>query len=78
MTLTPKEKAKELVDKYIPMTKSFVTNIGWVESPELAKQCALLCVDEIIQHAEKAYRNEDIIIGAKLYWEEVQQEIEII
>jgi len=58
--MTPKLKAKELVDKY------------WIYLD--AKQCALIAVDEIINSIVifdlTAAENQFI------YWEEVKQEIE--
>jgi hypothetical protein len=39
--MTPKEKAKELVDKYIEPTGNHI----WLHLP---KQCALIAVDEIL------------------------------
>jgi hypothetical protein len=68
--MNSKEKAKDLVDKYF--TTGYAINLFY------AKQCALIAVDEIIQHAENSYYNEDIINGAKLYWQEVKQEIEML
>ena len=65
--MTPKEKAKELVDKYDEL---------FTYPTQKAKQCALIAVDEIMQHAENSYYNKDIINGAKLYWKEVKKEIE--
>ena len=69
MTPTPKEKAKELVDKYLDANHTIEDwkidiNIDF----ELAKQCALIAVDELINEAvyEKQYN----------YWQEVKQEIE--
>ena len=38
--MTPKEKAEELVDKFYPMFTNSVRDT-------LAKQCALIAVDEI-------------------------------
>jgi len=42
--MTPKEKAKELVWKYLPILE------GWTDSykTEKAKQCAIIAVDEVI------------------------------
>ena len=59
--MTPKEKAKELVKEY-----------SWNSDKSDAKQCALICVDEIIESIRH-------IIGEKLrveYYLEVKQEIE--
>jgi hypothetical protein len=68
--MTPKEKAKELLWKYLPILE------GWkYEDSNKAKQCALIAVDEIIKQLtpiEKAPNNK----SAFLYWQEVKQEIE--
>ena len=57
--MTPKEKAEELVDKFYPMFTNSVRDT-------LAKQCALIAVNEILN------------IGCieVPYWLEVKQEIE--
>lgn len=45
--MTPqKEKANELVGKYKPILPHYNVN----DNLEKAKQCALICVDEIIKH----------------------------
>lgn len=58
--MTPKEKAKELVEKYD-------LTLTYLESKSKAKQCALIAVDEIILSSNyfEIY-----------YWKEVKQEIE--
>jgi len=56
MIMTPKQKAAYLIVKYM----SKVVNM------KLAKECALVAVDELIEHC-----NYD-----QLYWKEVKQEIE--
>jgi hypothetical protein len=63
--MTPKEKARELVDKYARLD-------GYDDSIDLSKcefekQCALIAVDEIIKATIPLRTN---------YWEEVKQEIE--
>ena len=65
MTLTAKEKAKELVDRFIPHTNS-----DWDIEIEQAKQCALTAADEI-QNTKSVYVN-DVEYN---YWEEVKSEI---
>ena len=62
--MTPKEKAKELVDKM--MNEQFNT-----EEISQAKQCALICVDEIL----KTHPNSNFmpIINE---WNEVKKEIQ--
>jgi hypothetical protein len=44
--MTPKEKAKELVDSFIEVNRKerYQDDLGVFE----AKQCALICVDEIV------------------------------
>jgi len=59
--MTPKEKAKELVDK---MLFCYQGNIDKYTS----KQCALIAVDEIL----KAIGFSD----NKFYWNDVKQELE--
>jgi hypothetical protein len=78
--MTPKEKAKELVGKCkieiyneVPALQSNMFHLCILKS---AKKCVLVAIDEILQHIEVSYVNEDIIKGAKLYWEQVKQEIE--
>jgi hypothetical protein len=55
--MIPKEKAKELFDKYSLYTS------GW-NYDELAKQCALIAVSEIMKETLDIY-----------FWKEVKQEI---
>jgi hypothetical protein len=47
--MTPKEKAEELVDKFIEHTMEFDELDGYVEDKDNAKQCALILVDEQIE-----------------------------
>jgi hypothetical protein len=69
----PKEKAKELVDKYIEM--EYLKDFHGMYQP-LAKQCALIAVDEIIQ---QCWDYMDIDLEASYdYWQQVKQEIELL
>lgn len=55
--MTPEKKAKDLVGQF-----------SWIDCSSDAKQCALICVDEIL----------DVVNPLTLeyeYWEEVEQEI---
>ena len=64
--MTPKEKAKELVDKYkehIIETDDYFINSG-------AKKCALIAVDQILNLCWGGNK-----VGMK-HWNEVKQEIE--
>jgi len=66
--MTPKEKAIELVDKmFIEMSNFSITD---EVLEEVAKQCALIAVDEIIEELiETDFANRFS------YWQEVKQEI---
>ena len=56
--MTPKEKAKQLVEQF-----------SWIDCSSDAKQCALICVDEILNGSRLFY------IKDYDYWKEVKQEI---
>ena len=69
--MTPKEKAIELVKKLFEFNhrvKWDSDNDEWTQNYYLAKQCALIAVDEI---CEIIYSDYDL-----KYWQEVRQEIE--
>ena len=65
--MAPKEKAKELVDNFLPHSTGN-SNINE------AKQCALIAVDEIIELAYWEYM-ESMGEKEEKYWQEVKQEI---
>ena len=70
--MTPKEKAKELVDKYQSGYTIHGFNYQFLNDLQDAKQCALITVDEAIEESylvDKTYCRQE-------YWEEVKQEIE--
>jgi len=65
--MTPKEKAKELVDKYL--------NADYMQlSIYVAKECALIAVDEIIDAILIIYDYD--FESLNKYWQDVKQEIE--
>jgi len=79
--MTPKEKAKELVKKYIYYVEAITSN-GQIEN---AKKCALIAVDEIldlkllffqpqIDKSNKIKTNNSQVE----YWVQVKKEIEIL
>ena len=73
--MTPKEKAKELVDKYYHLFSVELENtIDYRES----KQCALIAVDEILNldFNIKCDATERCVNPVMNYWQEVKQEIE--
>ena len=71
--LTPKEKAKELLWKFLPIIE------GWKYfDSSIAKQCALIAVDEILKIVPSIYLTEDeeVHSGHYQYWQQVKTEIE--
>jgi len=70
--MTPKEKAKELVELYCQLL-----SIRDYEKKEKAKQCALIAVDEILWEIIKyADNSKEYVTENVKFWEEVKQEIE--
>jgi len=59
--ITPKEKAVELVNKYLQVYDGRVPQ---------AKKCALICIDEILE-----FGNQQDIREPMMYWNSVKQEI---
>ena len=68
--MTPKEKAQELVDKFIEFTQDWDARDGYINDEFRAKECALIAVDEI-QNTKAVYAN-DIEYD---YWEQVKHEL---
>jgi transposase-like protein len=58
--MTPKEKAKELVDRYVEIIYPIINTTK-------VKQCTLIAVDEILKAVDGKYEE---------YWQQVKQEIE--
>ena len=70
--MTPKEKAKHLIDKYAELVPD---DFGGMDD-ELAKQCALIAVDEILS---EIYSNNFITSdNRRIYWQQVKTEIELL
>jgi hypothetical protein len=65
--MSPKEKAEELINKYLNADYTDVNING-------AKHCALIAVDEII--LQNNVWIKQIGKGTNNYWQEVKQEIE--
>lgn len=90
--LTAKEKAYELVfHKFLEET--YVMRINkestatWAvltpeEANETAKQCALICVDEILTNNKQLDTEYDgdfhSVYGVENYWNEVKEEIKLL
>jgi hypothetical protein len=78
---TPKEKAKELVEKFKPMCHNvkhtgILDGLATVMNDDIinlyaAKQCALIAVNEIIK-----FGNEQGIREPMMYWHKVKEELE--
>lgn len=66
--MTPKQKADELVLRYLRIDNN---TKEWFNS-YIAKQCALIAVDEILKAREVSIGG---LIIDTAYWEEVKQEI---
>ena len=60
--MTPKEKAKELVNKFVSLDNDIFCSVNYPYS----KQCALIAIDEILKAVEGKYDE---------YWQQVKQEI---
>ena len=72
--MTPKEKAEELCRKML-------YEIEWNAQPStvkgVAKQCALIAVEEIIQELDHLpFDDQDFGTFKMKYWQEVKKEIE--
>jgi hypothetical protein len=72
--MTPKEKAKELVSRFIEHTQEWDELDGYVNDIYKAKGCALIAVDEVIQ----AMDNVMLPNPFKQYWNKVKQEIQAL
>jgi hypothetical protein len=70
--MTPKEKAKELFNKYLEYTKEWNEIDGYVNNEYDAKQCALIAVDEIMIYLDAIMLPNPF----KQYWNKVKNEIE--
>lgn len=69
--MEPKEKAKELFNKYADEFNFDDTYRGYREQ---SKQCALIVVDEIINYLTTSLDVQTSLIAVN-YWQEVNQEI---
>ena len=70
---TPKEKAKELVEKYNDYLQQEMQCIVYVNQ---AKQCALIAVDEVLETLYKLSDCSHLVVEKRDYYEEVKKEIQ--
>lgn len=67
--MTPKEKSEELVRKYYTFgLNNPAQSFSWYE----CKECALIAVDEILNHKNNFIQTQFQFT----YWQEIKQEIE--
>jgi uncharacterized protein YegJ (DUF2314 family) len=84
--MTPKNKAIELVEKFMPFSMSVVYSeldglFIYNEPNEIknAKQCASIAVDEILDaKPRKGYLINGGWVTDEMFWEEVKQEIKTL
>jgi hypothetical protein len=69
--MTPKEKAQELVNKFAKLPEE--GSLMWYLSFEIAKKCALVAVDEILDTIKWCIGDSQVE-----YWEDVKKEIELL
>jgi len=75
MTITPKEKAKKLISINLLITLSELgRRLTMDEGKEIAKQCALITVDEVLGTLYDYHYDSGS--GAYEYWTEVNQELQ--
>ena len=78
----PKEKAKELVDKFLPHSNFWDCYNDEPLEENHAVKCALIAVDEILKPFEYEQNNKFYSIHPNLYqlkyWQEVKEEIELL
>lgn len=69
--MTPEAKAKELIDKFYEHTSGWTKQSAW----ERAKQCALICVEEILNEFPIGFDNS-FERKRKKYWQKVKEILE--
>jgi hypothetical protein len=70
--MTPKEKAINLIDKMSTHDRDIHPHC----THYIAKQCALIAVDEILNENSKRAGENDEIVEYEPFWQKVKQEIE--
>ena len=78
--MTPKEKAKELINKFIKPTIKWnaINGVDYYNDINTAKKCALIAVDEILSDYKNYLMHENTEYKGLMYWQEVKQEIEAL
>jgi hypothetical protein len=73
--MTPKEKAQELVDKYIQYSQLEIGYQGITSRIHSAKKCAIIAVDEIIKLLVDLSDGNFTYVNDVIYYQEVKHEI---
>jgi hypothetical protein len=75
--MVPKEKAEELIKKFIMPTVKWnpINGDGYYNDINASKECALIAAEEIKKQLLENLDNDISTIHA-IYWEKVKQEIE--
>ena len=74
--MTAKDKAEELINKFVEHTKVYHEVLGWEDYIDSAKKCALIAVDNIILANPHSNPFNTDVYSTMDYWLEVKQEIE--
>jgi non-ribosomal peptide synthetase component E (peptide arylation enzyme) len=75
--MTPKEKAEELINRFIPHTRVFHEVLGWEDYIDSAKQCSIIAVNEVLADASKKISHIDRNgLSDYEYWWEVKKELD--
>ena len=76
--MTPKEKAQELVNRFAKLPEE--GSLMWYLSFEIAKKCALIAVDEILESLGYKSLSDSpyTTLEARQYYVQVKQEIEAL
>ena len=70
--MEPKEKAKQIANKYFQESDLLYEDLTWTQD----KECALIAVDEIIKYQDSLIGMLDTNDGTNpMFWENVKQEI---
>jgi hypothetical protein len=74
--MTPEEKANELMSKYVGISLSQVDQLVDGIRIRLAKECALIAVDEIDKAIDFDWMEIQNLDRQHDYWQQVREEIE--
>jgi hypothetical protein len=76
MSNTPEQKAKELVEKFIPKCAGSPRADGVRQVTANAKQCAIIAVEEIKDVYKQLSEDDDIMFPEELkFWNQVLEEL---